>query len=159
MTQNSINTSNVLLQSVSTSTAAVINCSTTIPDDNTIPQQSTEGTAVLSLSITPNSTTTILEILFSSIGTKDGTGDASQTALFQDSTENAIAATDYDVNAARSNTCYLRHIITSGTTSSTTFKIKVGCGVGTFYINGDTSGGRLMGGVSNTCLVINEYLV
>jgi len=158
MTENSINTAEVLLQSVSTSTSSAVNCSTTIPADNSIPQQSTEGTLVLSLSITPTYSTSILEIWFSGVVTKDANAGSVQVALFQDSTANALAAVSYNIAASQSDSAQLRHVMTSGTTSSTTFKIHIGSAANTVYLNSDNAGNRRMGGVSNTCLVINEYL-
>jgi len=158
MTQNVINTSMVLSQRVFTSTGALVTCSTTMPNDNSIPIN-TEGTQVLSLSITPRSATSTLVIDFSSVATlAGGASGGPSTALFQDSNANALAARCIQATSYLSKEIIFRHIMVSGTTSSTTFYIRVGANSGTLYINGSTAGARLDGGVSNTILIISEYL-
>jgi|SRR6185369_8678046 len=157
MTNNAIDTSHPLLQTVTTSLSTVQTCSTVIPADDTIPQI-TEGDQVLTLSITPKYSTSTLEIKFSSIVTKDTNAGFITTALFQDSTANAISAGCYAVTASSALTANLHYVMTSGTTSSTTFKIRIGPGANNCYVNGDASGNQLMGGVSSTRLTINEYL-
>lgn len=157
MTQDSINAINPLLQFVTTSTNSVVTCATDLPYDNSIPQN-TEGDEVLTLAITPKYSTSILEITFTSEVTCDATAPDISVALFQDATVNALAAKGYKTFATLARTAFLRHIMVSGTTSSTTFKIRVGSSTGNCYVNGDTSGNRLMGGVSNTRLTIKEYM-
>lgn len=134
--------------------SAMATGSTAIPFDDTIPQN-TEGVQLLSVSITPRSSTSKLEIeaeIF--IGT--GSVDAGTIALFQDSTANALAAkTDY-TGATETRIVTLRHVMTSGTTSSTTFKIRYGTHSGiTFTFNG-RGGSRFMGGVANSIIRVRE---
>jgi hypothetical protein len=155
MTQNALNTGEVLLKSVSTSIGTLITVTGNIPQDDTIPQN-TEGDQVLTLAITPTYSTSKLEIFFSGLVTGANLKWV-QVALFQDATASAINANSYNINN-HSDSCQLRHIMTSGTTSSTTFKIRVGLDSGTCYINGDAAGVQTMGGVSATNLIINEYL-
>ena len=59
------------------------------------------------------------------------------TALFQDTTANAIQGFITTVSiAGHSDTTVLRHIMSAGTTSATTFKIRFGPGTsGTGYMN------------------------
>ena len=157
MTNNSINSGSQVLQYIYSTSASVITLNTTIAGDDTIPQK-TEGDEVLTLSITPYSSTSILEIIFSSNIGSDGTAKSIQTALFQDSTDNSIAAvTTYFEDTSNGRCGYLRHIMVSGTTSSTTFKIRVGPEASTCYVNGDSSGNRLFGGICSTTLNIKEY--
>lgn len=155
---NAVNSSNPVMQVLSTSTTAVVTCNTTIPADNSIPQQSTEGTEVFTLAITPKSTTSILVITFAGCITCDSTAVSVGIALFQDSTANALSAKHIAIGTTESTTGTLQHIMTAGTTSSTTFKIKVGGNASTVYVNGNSAGTRLMGGVSSTTLTIVEYL-
>jgi hypothetical protein len=159
MTQNAINSKNPVLQIVTSSTVDVVTCSTAIPADDTIPQQGTEGTEVLTATITPKYSDSILEIIFSSQISNDATQNNVQVALFQDSTSNAIAAHSFlpGTTGSQATVGLLRHIMTSGTTSSTTFKIKVGPDANTCYVNANSTGTRLMGGVSSTRLTIVEY--
>jgi len=125
-----------------------------MPSDDTIPQN-TEGTEILTLSITPQSTTNLLYIIFEAcveIGSATG---SMQAALFQDSTLNALTAVR---GCAYSYDCLdLRYIMAAGTTSSTTFKVRVGPNDNTCYVNG-SSGGRVFGGVASTSLVIKELV-
>jgi hypothetical protein len=155
MKQNRVNSLNNVLQYLSTSTASVITSTTAIPIDNTIPQN-TEGTQALTLSITPKFSTSKLLIEYNAQMNVDTTNVVYlTTALFQDSNVNAIAA--ITLRLARDN--ILRYVMTSGTTSSTTFSIRVGpeSSLGTLWVNADTTGTRLMGGVSLAWLTITEY--
>jgi hypothetical protein len=156
-TNNSINSSNPTLQVINSSIGTLVTCSTTIPADNSIPQQGTEGTEVLTATITPKSSTSTLRIIFSAQVAQGSSGTLIGVALFQDATANALAAKMVGANNSGDRVLYLEHIMTSGTTSSTTFKIKVGGSSGTDYVNGRSTG-QLMGGVSATSLIIIEYL-
>jgi len=108
---------------------------TAIPFDDTVPQN-TEGTEIITLAITPTSTSNKLVIEFfmpfwDADSTRIGT-----VALFQDSTADALAV----AGAANAATNYaiqlgMIHIMDAGTTSSTTFKIRVGPNAGTMYLN------------------------
>jgi len=140
-------------------TGAVATGTGNIPHDDTIPQN-TEGDQFISLSITPQNASSTLEIdvvmvLASSVA------NPMIAALFQDSTVNALAATDTTFNLAGSaQLVSIKHIMTAGTTSSTTFKVRAGTAVGsgaTMTLNG-VAGGRLMGGVSASRITIKEYL-
>lgn len=154
---NAINSVNPVIQIVSTSLGTLLDCSTTMPYDNTIPQK-TEGTQVFTLAITPKSATSILVITFSGSISADATAVDVSVALFQDSTSDALAAKGIAVAATNSTTATLQHIMTSGTTSSTTFAIRAGGNASHVYVNGNSAGAQLMGGVSSTTLTIVEYL-
>lgn len=134
-----------------TSTAA------TIPGDDTIPQI-TEGFQILSASITPKSATNKLKITVNALLSNSAIV-TSGCALFQDSNANAIAASTMTVGAAGWSialplTCY----ITAGTTSLTTFTVRVGATGGTTYINGNTVG-RYYGGIGTSNITIEEIQV
>jgi len=160
MTQNTINTTQPIIQKVVSTTASVIACTGNIPSDDSIPQIG-EGTEIITATITPKTSTSILEIVFIAPMIKDTTAGANSliVALFQDATSNALAASSSisgTTSAGRYQ--YLKYVMTSGTTSSTTFRIRGGIVSGTSYINANTSGTRLMGGVSKASLTITEYL-
>jgi hypothetical protein len=148
--------SGVVVQVASTNYSEVGTGTTTIPHDDTIPQN-TEGTEFMSQAITPRSTTNILVIeamLFAS---------ASLTsyviaALFQDSTASAIAAGEQTVpTALYTYQVYVRHTMVAGTTSPTTFKIRAGLQTaGTFTFNGAISA-RLFGATTKSNIKITEY--
>lgn len=158
MTQNKINSKRVFSQKVTTSRTDAVTLSAIIPADNTIPQQS-EGTEILTLSITPKTTTSTLLIEFTSPVTKDANKGSITVALFQDAGANAIdAGCMYVVAANVTQLAALRFVMISGTTSLTTFKIRMGPSSNSAYLNADSSGNPVMGGVSETRLTITEIL-
>jgi len=157
MTTNSVNTVNPIIQQLSSNITSVITCNTAIPYDDTIPQN-TEGTEVATLSITPVYNDSILKITFYCSVTKDANGGYINIALFQDATVGALAAHGYKSDSTDGYDVGISHTMTSGTTSSTTFKIRIGSAADSCYLNGDTSGNRLMGGVANARLIIKEYI-
>lgn len=147
----------ILVQEVHTNTSSKITCTTVIPTDDTIPQN-TEGDQVLTLSITPESATNILEISFNTWALSS-TLVVCSSALFQDSTVNALSSTAQSISDTFANAHTFNHFMTAGTTSSTTFKIRTGpAGTASIYINGNAAG-RIFGGVSSTTLSIREYEV
>lgn len=146
------------VQVVSTSYSAVATGSTTIPFDDTIPQN-TEGDQYMTQSITPKSATNILVIeAHATVSNSFASGQTFTTALFQDSTANALAATNqYMLTATAPIAARLTHSMVAGTTSSTTFKIRIGCdSAGTTTFNGQ-SGTRRMGGITMSNIKIIEY--
>jgi len=144
-----------VVQVVSFETGTVATGATTIPLDNTIPQN-TEGTEFMTLAITPKSTTNKLRIEVVFYGSRGGAGDLI-VALFQDTTANALAAASFyvDTNTGRI-TMSFSHFMTAGTVSSTTFKVRAGGDVaGTVTFNG-FSGGQAFGGVAASSITITE---
>lgn len=140
-----------------TPVVTVVTCSTIIPLDDSIPQN-TEGNEVITGSITPTNASNKLRIEFHA-STVGGTGvDDVSVALFQDTTAGALAAGNAR-NPSRMSMS-LVHEMTAGTTSATTFKIRIGpAGVSTHYVNGDTGGTRALGGVAAATLRITEIKV
>lgn len=148
----------VAVQQVGNQTGAVATGTTVLPNDDTIPQN-TEGDQYLSQAITPKSTSNILVISVIAYVSTTVAGQNMGIALFQDSTANALAAGRERTNPAANlcNSIVLTHRMTAGTTSSTTFKVRIGGnGVGTTTLNGE-SGARQYGGVFASCINITEY--
>lgn len=144
-----------LIQQVYNAVTTASTLSSTIPFDDTIPQN-TEGSEVLTQTITPKSATSILEIQVEIPYYVSSTITAQVVALFQDSTANALAATWAAVGSNEGyNVLRLTHRMVSGTTSATTFKVRVGTSGGTVTINGQ-AGSRLLGGVMAARLFIKE---
>jgi hypothetical protein len=83
-------------------------------------------------------------------------------ALFKDSGADAIRASFTDAHVDNSGAGYqqlnLRHRLNSSSTTAITFAVRVGTSGGSFYVNGDGSGTRLLGGASIAYLDITEYL-
>lgn len=147
------------VQTVTTSSQTPTSSATTIPADNTIPQN-TEGTQLITLAITPKSASSILiiDFLCPLVGSSAG-GTTMGFALFQDSTANALnAGTVVPDSTSRGMSFSLRHVMTSGTTSSTTFKIRYGPGSGTQYILRSSDNTLTYGAVPQYTLVISEVL-
>jgi hypothetical protein len=144
-----------VIQRVSTLTGAVVAGATTIPVDDTIPQN-TEGDQYLSLAITPKNSNNILKI--DVVLQLSGTTLADMTAaLFQDSGANAIAAMmQSNETTSRKVNIKFSHIMTAGTTSATTFKVRAGASSGNTTMNGAASA-RLLGGVCASSLTITEF--
>ena len=144
-----------VLQVVNYQTGAVATGTTTIPLDDTIPQI-TEGTEVMTLAITPTSATSKLRIDVVINGAGSG-ANSWATALFQDSTANALAAANYNM-AVNNVVSYsgFTHFMTSGTTSATTFRVRCGTvTAATFTFNGQSSA-RIFGGVIASSITITE---
>lgn len=147
----------VLKQVQTFQTGTVATGTTIIPTDNTIPQN-TEGTEFMKLPFTPSSATSTLEIEVIFNGSHS-VGNFIGVALFQDSIANALSATmTYVGTATGSISNCQKYIMTSGTTSSTTFKVRAGSGsAGTMTFNG-LSGGQNYGGVMASRITIKEWL-
>ena len=125
-----------------------------IPNDDTIPQI-TEGIELQTVTITPTSATSRLRIEFS--GSFGGaSGSSGVAALFQDATANALVATsngNYD--SVHMYPLVISYEMAAGTTSATTFRIRVGSVASTLYINGNAAE-RKFGGVSASRLRVTE---
>jgi hypothetical protein len=145
-----------LLQTVTFETGAVATGTTVIPADNTIPQQ-TEGFQVMTLAITPVSTTSKLVVDVKVFCAGSPAASNMSVALFKDAAAPAIAATAATQQVAEGlNTITLTHIMVSGSTSATTFKVRIGNdAVGTTTFNGN-AGARLFGGVAASSITIQE---
>lgn len=145
------------IQAVRTDTGAVATGTTTIPNDDTIPQ-STEGDQYLSQAITPSSAAHLLKIeAQASLSSNAAALNLLIMALFQDATANALKAELITyAGASTQNFIHLLHLILAAGTASTTLKIRAGANLaGTTTFNGDT-GARRMGGVLNSFLEVQE---
>lgn len=144
-----------IVQVVNTETGAVATGTTTMPTDDTIPQN-TEGDEYITLSITPTNASNYLQIEFVGMFGNSVTCNFA-VALFQDSTANALAATgNYALTGTEHNIFTLKHRMLAGTTSATTFKIRAGGNnPGTTTFNG-ISGTRYFGGVNASSITITE---
>lgn len=149
-----------IIQVVNSTTSAVATGTTTTPKDDTIPQN-TEGDQYLSLAITPTNASNKLLIEVQAVVANTAGGGSFIMALHQDSTANALAAViqGYD-SSNKCETIPLSWYMTAGTTSATTFKVRVGSdqAASTTTLNG-ASGSRLMGGVMSSWITITEIAV
>jgi len=150
-----IRKSGAMVQFVSFSENTSITGTTAIPIDNTIPQN-TEGFEVMTVAITPKSTSNQL-IIDISIGILDATTSSNPTiALFQDSTADALAVATVDTGTGGTmQGGVLRYVMPAGTTSLTTFKVRIGLTSGTLYFNRRTSA-EVFGVTSRSHITITE---
>lgn len=148
----------VSVQTVNAQDGAVATGTTLIPYDDTIPQN-TEGFQVMTLAITPKATSHKLKIEVVVHLDPATNFDNLCAALFQDSTAGALACgwsnTD---NASTPIQVKFTHYMSAGTTSATTFKVRVGAdNVGTITFNGELSA-RKFGGVLASSITITEVI-
>ena len=148
-----------VVQVVNVTNSAVASGTTVMVDDDSIPQK-TEGIEWDTLAITPTHASNKL-IIEASVFVHSSTALITIImALFQDDTANALAASQFRENTALRNMIHLRHYMTAGTTSATTFKIRIGGAAGGTTTTGGHSGStRVLGGVINQSITITEIKV
>lgn len=155
-----VTSSNPVIQRVSTYISPTSHA-TTIPYDDTIPQN-TEGFEAGTLSITPTNSANILVIDVQLLMSNDAATPMQMiAALFQDTNANAInAAIIQNSTQLGGATLRFRHIMSAGTTSATTFKVRFGASAGgnTTTISGSNST-TLFGGIAGklSSIMITEY--
>lgn len=149
-----IGTSGYIVDSVTATYATNANLTTIIPVDDTIPTI-TEGTEVLSASITPKTTTNKLRVRCSGFGSCAANTYAMAVAIYQGST--CIDASYFTPVAGNGGMpFYLEAEYTPGATSAQTISVRVGPqSAGTVRLNGTTAG-RIFGGAANATLVVEE---
>lgn len=127
---------------------------TVIPGDDTIPQN-TEGTQVLSVSLTPKSTTSRVRLRFQGEAAPSVTASIG-AALFSSASANALRASFVTVQAGQAGTLALEYEYAPGTTSALTFSVRVGpLAAATVRMNG-TNAARFFGGAMGATLVVEE---
>ncbi len=147
----------VVVQVKNTVTGAVDSTSTAIPVDDTKPQSS-EGKEFMTLAITPTDAAHTLLIEVDAFLTGSGASSWLVAALFQDSGADALAAAvAFTETSTAGFTVNLRHYMTAGTTSATTFKVRCGPNSGTVTFNGQAAA-RLFGGITLSSNTITEII-
>jgi ECM component-binding autotransporter adhesin len=122
---------------------------------DTVPQN-TDGTQLVTVSITPKATANKLNIFVSAPATNSGVVNM-WCGVFQDSTASALFATPIGIPVAEVIVpIAFNYQMTAGTTSSTTFKVRIGniAGASTWAVNGLTTARRLGGSARVTITVI-----
>jgi hypothetical protein len=139
-------------------TGAVATGTTVIPVDDSIPQN-TEGEQYLSQAITPSSAANALDISALVFMANNQANAHLQVALFQDSTANGLAANElFQPSSSSPMSVPLRHLMLSGTSSSTTLSVRAGGdAAGTTTFNG-AAAGRRYGGAANSFLDVREVM-
>jgi hypothetical protein len=145
------------IQAAMSQVTGLVSVTAAFPLDDTIPQ-STEGTQITTLSITPRSSANVLYIAAQAGGGSSGAGLAA-LGLFKDSTANALAA-GIGSEAVATDRAFasVEHAMVAATTSTITLKLRGSSpGGGTWSVNGN-SGSRVYGGVASTFLKVEEIM-
>jgi hypothetical protein len=131
---------------------------TTIPFDNTTPQN-TEGDQYLSQDITPESSANILRVRFRVHLTSSAASGVLMATLFQDSAANALAtAWTPNISGSQPGQISGDYQARAATTSATTFKVRAGNNqAGTTSFNG-FGGSAFFNGTLNSYLEIEEIM-
>lgn len=143
-------------QVLNSKTAAAATCTPTFTVTDAIPTISF-GTQILSLSITPANTNNLLRIEVTLQGSTTG-ADNVTVGIFQDATSNAIASKVVSLyNGANPSffSITLDFYMIAGTTSSTTFTVRMAAQAAACYLNGN-SGGRVLGGTGYSSITVTE---
>jgi hypothetical protein len=143
-----------------TDTSAVATGTTTTPIDDTIPQHPSEGTQFMTQAVDFTCTMNAYRVKAQSLYTSSNVSTAIVIALHQDTTSNALKAVAHFGGAGTGTpqVVTLEHYGRTATVSSTTFRIRAGPGVAdTITFNG-AAGGRLLGGVINSYLEVEEIM-
>jgi len=147
----------ITVQQVYASTTAYATGTTAIPVDDTIPQK-TEGSELLTVTITPTNSSNLLLIRF--VGNVYRPSANAFCALFQDATTNALSANFRGNSGVDTQVMVLEYRMVAGTTSATTFRIRMGLDTtAAWQVNSCSLGSRCMGGVACTVLTVTELSV
>lgn len=148
-----------IVQQVATITGTVSTGTTAIPFDNTIPQI-TEGDQYMTLAITPSSASNILVIDAGTSSTNSNGATTLTMALFQDATSNALSSACQAIpTGGYIQNLKLHHVMVAGTTSSTTFRIRIGGSTGATTTFNGSAGAGFDNGVLNSYIHIIEITV
>lgn len=147
-----------VIQSARLDSGGVATGTTTIPLDNTIPQN-TEGDQYMSLAFVPTSAANKLWVTSQIVIANSTSSVFVSAALFKDSVASALRANFGSLwTGGVPVALYLNHYLLAGSTASQTFKVRAGANAaGTTTINGQ-SGAGFYGGVLNTYLQIDEVM-
>lgn len=131
------------------------NSATTIPYDDTIPQNN-EGAEWVTVTITPTNASNRLLIEAEISQCTSSVAEVIAAAIFQDTTADALrVSAEYAPAGSTSLSLRVSHEMAAGTTSATTFKLRAGSATGTIYVNGTTAA-RRFGGVSAITIRVTE---
>ncbi len=137
------------------STATYSSMTTVTPYDDTIPQVS-EGTQVLSVSITPRASSNTIKGRVTLLLGCAGSGVQMTAHIHVNGGTNAIFATGMDIsNTSRAFTLTFEFSHSPASVSAQTYTVRIGPTSSTLYLNGD-GGGRKWGGVGISKITVEE---
>mgnify|MGYP003628508391 CR=1 FL=1 len=144
-----------VVQVVNVTTGAVATGTTVMPSDDTIPQNN-EGIEFMTLAITPKSASNKLKIDVVVVSAVSTTAEIKH-ALFQDTTAGALASSSEYQTSNGLTTVSFTHYMAAGTTSATTFKVRVGGHTASTLTFNGYGGSRINGGSFASSITITEY--
>lgn len=144
----------IVVQVVRTQTGAVATGTTTIPLDDTIPQN-TEGDEYMTLAITPRHAANILDIDIVFNGAISGNGHLI-VGLFKDSDADALAAVPQRAGPNDIHNVKFEHSMVAGGTSEITFKVRAGPDLAATTTFNGSSANRFLGGAMASSIKITE---
>ena len=153
---NAMQPAGSVLQTIQVTKTTLQSCTTAIPADDTIPQN-TEGDEVFTATITPASSSNKVLVTVTAYGTIPSTAFGA-FAVFRDSTASAIA-TGYNRSQAGGilqATWSINFLDSPATTSAITYKVRAGASTGTLQINGNDGGTRVYGGTTQCSITLQE---
>lgn len=147
-----------VIQTKYTNTSAVFTSAVSMINDDSIPQSS-EGSELLTVSITPKKVGNILKVSAHIYATNSSSVNNVIAAIFKNNLTDAVSANIfYIANAGNGGVLPLLHFETVTSTANITFKVRIGATAGTVTVNG-TVGSRRFGGVASTYLMVEEIQV
>lgn len=157
--QPEINTGelNPIVQTVLTQDGSVANTAANIAYDDTIPQSS-EGAELITVSVTPKSSTNLLMVR--ATVTLSGTSSGSHViaSIFQDAVANARRSAAAKVSVADAESTFQIVFETTSTIGvPTVFKIRYGASAGTATAHGENTSRRL-GGINRSQIDVMEIV-
>ena len=145
-----------IVQRTHSALTSVVAVTEDIPVDDSAPQ-SGEGTQVLSHSHTPLAQNNLLLVRIVLLLSAASGAPSAVVALFKDSETSARAAVVVDGPVF--TTVALDYQMPAPNTAQIAFKVRVGDGGGTVYVNGDNSGVRLFNTISKSTITVEELKV
>lgn len=144
-----------VLQTVTAEYATYATNTTVIPWDDTIPQN-TEGTEIISLSITPSSASSKVRISLVASAVSSNAGGIT-LAVFRSGIASAVAAsTSVPTSSSYAHSMQVLYTDSPASASAVTYTVRIGVeNTYIWYLNG-TSAGRKLGGSIYTTLVLEE---
>ncbi|MCD0419472.1 hypothetical protein LOC51_19835 [Rubrivivax sp. JA1024] len=139
--------------------SSLINYSTSIPVDDTVPQN-TEGTEIMTRGIQPTSAANIALVRAQAIVAHNASDAKHTIALFRDSAASAIVATAAFAATAPQMpmTIPIEQMLVFGSTGYTIFRVRAGASTTTSSSFNGVSSARIFGGVASSFLSIEELM-
>lgn len=125
---------------------------TALPIDDTIPQ-STEGTQILSVAVTPKRSTSRIRVMVNTSGSVNG--QLWGAALFNGAAGAVKAQSAFSSTGNICQDCNFVYEYAPGSAAAVTWTVRVGPAAGTLRMNGPTTG-RFFGGVAACTLSVQE---